>query len=89
MDKLARFIECGIILFIGIYLDLMVFGQLIDSAVESGLNIETTINGVTAPTKDFFDPLVLNSYTLMWRIFEISGVVGIIWSVVQFFKKFL
>ncbi len=89
MDKLERLIEYGIILFLGIFLDLMFFGPLIDSAVELGLNIETTINGVTAPTKDFFDPLVLNLYKLMWRLLEIIGWFVIIWSIIQYFKKFL
>ena len=89
MDKLERLIEYGIILFLGIFLDLMFFGPLIDSAVELGLNIETTYNGVTAPTKDFFDPLVLNLYKLMWRLVEIIGWFVIIWSVIQYFKKFL
>ena len=78
-----------IFLVIGIYLDLTVFGPLIDSAFESGLINEVTINGVTAPTKEIFDPIVLSVYLMIPKIIEIIGLFGIISSVVQLVKNFL
>lgn len=89
MAKLEQLMKYGILLFSSIILDLMFFGPLIDSVVELGLNIETTINGVTAPAKDFMDPLVLNSYKLMWHLLDIFGWFGIIWGVSQYIKTFL
>jgi len=82
-------IESGVILFFCIILDLMYFGPLIDSFVELGLNAETTINGVTAPTRDFFDPLTLNLYYIMWRIIDISGIFGTSELILNYFKKIL
>lgn len=46
MDKWERLIEYTIILLVVIFLDLMVFGPLIQSAFESGLSNVITINGV-------------------------------------------
>ena len=67
----------------------MYFGPLIDSAFESGLINEATINGVTAPTKYFFDPIVLRVYLMIPKIIEIAGIFGIISSFIQLGKKFL
>ena len=89
MDKVKMLIEGGVILLFCIYLDLMYFGPLINSAVELGLNVETTINGVTAPTRDFFDPLTLNLYYLMWHIIDISGIFSMIELVLNYFKRIL
>ncbi len=89
MDKWERLIKYTIILLLGIFLDLMVFGPLIQSAFESGLSNVITINGVTAPTKDFFDPLVLGLYQLMFHIIDITGLFGIIFGVIHYVKKFL
>jgi len=87
MDKWDILKGSIIILVIGILFDLA-FGPLIDSAFESGLIIERTINGVTAPTKDFFDPIVLSVYLMIPKIIEIIGLFGIISSVVQLVKNF-
>ena len=88
MDKWEILKVSTIFLVIGIYLDLTVFGPLIDSAFESGLINEVTINGVTAPTKDFFDPIVLSVYLMIPKIIEIAGIVGIISSFLQLVKEF-
>lgn len=87
MDKWDILKGSIITLAIGILLELA-FGPLIDSAFESGLIIERTINGVTAPTKDFFDPIVLSVYLMLPKIIEITGLFGIISSVVQLVKNF-
>lgn len=89
MNKWEILIGSTISLVIGIYLDLTVFGPLIDSAFESGLINEATINGVTASTKDFFDPIVLRVYLMIPKIIEIAGIFGIISSFIQLGKKFL
>lgn len=89
MDKWEILIGSTISLVLGIYLDLTVFGPLIDSAFESGLINEATINGVTTPTKDFFDPIVLGVYRTIPKILEITGIIGILSSVIQLVKNFL
>lgn len=87
MDKWEILKVSIITLAIGILLDLA-FGPAIDSAFESGLIIERTINGVTAPTKDFFDPIVLSVYLMIPKTIEIAGIVGIISSFLQLVKEF-
>lgn len=86
MNKL---IEGGVILFFCILLDLMVFGPLIDSAFELGITMERNINGVTAPVKDFFDPIVLNLWNFVPHFIEICGMFGMIELGLQYFKTIL
>jgi len=88
MDKWDILKGSIITLAIGILLELA-FGPYIDSAFESGLINEVTINGVTAPTKDFFDPIVLSLYRMIPKILEITGIIGIISIVIQLVKNFL
>ena len=86
MDNWEGLIKYALILFLAIILDLIVFGPIIEYFFELGLNIERTVGGVTAPTKDFFDPIVLNLYKLMFHIIDIGGWYGIIWGALKKFK---
>lgn len=86
MDKWEWLIEYAIILFLTVFLDLIVFGPIIDNFVEVGLNSEITVGGVTGSAKDFFDPILLIFYRLMWHILDIGGWFVLIWGVLKKFK---
>ena len=85
MDSWENLMKYGSILFFTILLDL-IFGPIIEIFVEFGLNIEMTVGGVTAPTKDFLDPVTLIMYELMWHIIDIGGWYVIIWGVLKKFQ---
>ena len=85
MDNWEGLMKYGSILFFTILLDL-IFGPIIEIFVEFGLNIEMTVGGVTAPTKDILDPATLIMYKLMWHIIDIGGWYVIIWGVLKKFQ---
>jgi len=87
MDKWEGHIKYAFILIFAIYLDLVIFGPIIEDFVELGLNNEITIGGVTASVKAFLGPILLNFYRLMWHIIAIIGWLGIVWRIQHYLKK--
>ncbi|MFX1297142.1 MAG: hypothetical protein ACFFD2_20100 [Promethearchaeota archaeon] len=87
MDRLGELIPYIFILIISVYLDFFVFDPIIQDVVELGLNNELTVNGVTAPAKEFMDPTILSLYNLMWYLISLAGIFGTISGIYYFIKK--
>ncbi|MBD3212219.1 MAG: hypothetical protein GF311_06385 [Candidatus Lokiarchaeota archaeon] len=68
-------------------LDLTVLSPLVNSFIEFGLNLETTIGGVTAPPRDLMSPDSLFWYTLMWHLIDICSISGTIASISYYIKN--
>jgi len=72
-----------------LYLDIYIFGPLIQNALEGGLNAPITVNGVTAPARQFMDPFHTVLIILMFHIIDIAGISGALSGAFYTIKKFI
>jgi len=86
LDRL-EVIKNIVILSVFLFIEYAFLSPNVQYFIELGLNIETTVGGVTAPTHEFMSPTILYLLESMWLIIDIFGTAGTISIFFYYIKK--